>query len=161
MRRTRKAKAAMRAECRFDYSKTHPNRFAAGIKKEAGSVILDPDVAAVFHSSESVNAFLRSVISTLPRRWQSEQRPADNRLHSRKSAYYGLGRKENRARGSEEGNWRFLWPQGRRKAREQPATTPEQEGHYQYRAGGRQDRELKTSSTFLDALGSKQPAQNF
>jgi hypothetical protein len=64
----RKANAAMRAEYRFDYSKAHPNRFAAGIKKETGSVFLDPDVAAVFHSSEAVNTFLRSVISTLPRR---------------------------------------------------------------------------------------------
>lgn len=68
MRHTRKAKAAMRAEYRFDYSKARPNRFAAGLKKEAVSVILDPDVAAVFHSSEAVNAFLRSVISTLPKR---------------------------------------------------------------------------------------------
>ncbi|MEK7763520.1 MAG: hypothetical protein AAB433_18240 [Nitrospirota bacterium] len=68
MRRTRKAKAAMRADYRFDYSKARPNRFAAGIKKEAVSVILDPDVAEAFHSSEGVNAFLRSVISTLPKR---------------------------------------------------------------------------------------------
>lgn len=68
MRRTRKAKAAIRAEYRFDYSKAHPNRFAAGLKKEAVSVILDPDVAEVFRSSEVVNSFLRSVISTLPER---------------------------------------------------------------------------------------------
>jgi hypothetical protein len=30
------------------------------------AVVLDPDVASVFRSSESVNALLRSVISALP-----------------------------------------------------------------------------------------------
>jgi hypothetical protein len=67
-KRQRRTTDEFRAEYRFDYSKARPNRFAAGIKKEAVSVILDPDVAAVFHSSEAVNAFLRSVISTLPKR---------------------------------------------------------------------------------------------
>lgn len=68
MKRTRKANAAIQAEYRFDYSKACPNRFPAGLKKEAVSVTLDPDVAAVFHSPEAVNALLCSVISTLPRR---------------------------------------------------------------------------------------------
>lgn len=58
----------MRDEYRFDYTKAKPNRFAGRIKSGTVSVILDPDVAAVFHSSEAVNTFLRSVISTLPRR---------------------------------------------------------------------------------------------
>jgi hypothetical protein len=58
----------MRAEYRFDYAKARPNRFAGRIKNGAIAVVLDPDVAAVFHSSEAVNAFLRSVISTLPGR---------------------------------------------------------------------------------------------
>jgi hypothetical protein len=58
----------MRAEYRFDYAKARTNRFAGRIKKGAVAVILDPDVAAVFDSSDAVNALLRSVISTLPGR---------------------------------------------------------------------------------------------
>jgi hypothetical protein len=58
----------MRAEYRFDYTKARPNRFTSRIKDGAVAVILDPDVAAVFKSSASVNAFLRSVIATLPGR---------------------------------------------------------------------------------------------
>jgi len=56
----------MRAEYRFDYSKAKPNRFAASMSEGAIAVVLDPDVAAVFQSSEAVNSLLRSVISALP-----------------------------------------------------------------------------------------------
>jgi len=56
----------MRAEYRFDYSKSKPNRFADDFRKGAVAVVLDPDVAAVFSSSESVNTLLRSVIEALP-----------------------------------------------------------------------------------------------
>ncbi|MBI1955891.1 MAG: hypothetical protein HYS38_05810 [Acidobacteria bacterium] len=63
----------MRAEYRFDYSKARPNRFAARMSAIAIVVVLDPDVAAVFQSSEAVNSLLRSVISALP---ESKQRHA-------------------------------------------------------------------------------------
>jgi len=56
----------MRREYRFDYTKAKPNRFAAQMGAGTIAVVLDPDVAAVFQSSESVNALLRSVISALP-----------------------------------------------------------------------------------------------
>ena len=56
----------MRREYRFDYMKAKPNRFAAQMEAGTIAVVLDPDVAAVFKSSESVNALLRSVISALP-----------------------------------------------------------------------------------------------
>jgi hypothetical protein len=56
----------MRREYRFDYMKAKPNRFAARMGAGTIAVVLDPDVAAVFKSSESVNALLRSVISALP-----------------------------------------------------------------------------------------------
>ncbi len=56
----------MRREYRFDYRKARPNRFAAKMHEKTIVVVLDPDVANVFDSSESVNAFLRSVISALP-----------------------------------------------------------------------------------------------
>jgi hypothetical protein len=67
-KRSLRATDKIRDEYRFDYTKAKPNRFAGRMKNGTVAIILDPDVAAVFHSSEAVNAFLRSVISTLPRR---------------------------------------------------------------------------------------------
>jgi len=64
-KKTRKSNE-MRAEYRFDYSKSKPNRFAEDFRTGAVAVVLDPDVAAVFSSSESVNTLLRSVIEALP-----------------------------------------------------------------------------------------------
>ena len=55
----------MRSEYRFDYSKAKPNRFAAKMSEDTVAVVLEPDVAAVFQSSEAVNALLRSVITTM------------------------------------------------------------------------------------------------
>lgn len=51
----------MKAQYRFDYSKGKPNRFAAKMSGCIVAVVLDPDVASVFKSSDAVNAFLRSV----------------------------------------------------------------------------------------------------
>jgi hypothetical protein len=56
----------MRAEYHLDYAQSRPNRFARDIREGATMVVLDPDVAAVFSTSESVNELLRSVISALP-----------------------------------------------------------------------------------------------
>ena len=60
--------AEMRPEYDFDYRKSRPNRFAEKFKTGAVAVVLDPDVASVFDSSDAVNALLRSVISAMPRR---------------------------------------------------------------------------------------------
>jgi hypothetical protein len=57
---------ALRSEYRFDYSKSKPNRFASKMSEGTVAVVLEPDVAAVFRSSEIVNALLRSIISALP-----------------------------------------------------------------------------------------------
>lgn len=57
---------AMRAQYRFDYGRAKPNRFAAEMSEGVIAVVLEPDVAAVFKSSEAVNALLRSVISAMP-----------------------------------------------------------------------------------------------
>lgn len=57
----------MRAEYRFDYGKARPNPYAARLGRDTVTVVLDPDVAAVFTSSQSVNELLRSVIAALPR----------------------------------------------------------------------------------------------
>ena len=57
----------MRREYRFDYHKSRQNRFAPLLKGRTVVVVLDPDVASVFQSPESVNSLLRSVITALPR----------------------------------------------------------------------------------------------
>jgi len=56
----------LKAEYHFDYSAAKPNRFAAAMSEGTVAVVLEPDVAAVFKSSQAVNSFLRSVISAMP-----------------------------------------------------------------------------------------------
>jgi hypothetical protein len=55
----------LKAEYRFDYRKAKPNRFADR-PKENCVVILDPDIAEVFTTPESVNNVLRALITTMP-----------------------------------------------------------------------------------------------
>jgi hypothetical protein len=57
---------AMRKEYRFDYRRAKPNRFAEKMSEGVVAVVLEPDVAAVFKSSKTVNALLRSVIAAMP-----------------------------------------------------------------------------------------------
>jgi hypothetical protein len=72
MKKTRTAKPSSKPEddllpeYRFDYSKARPNRFAGRLKRGSRAVVLDPDVAAVFSTPESVNAVLRALIETMP-----------------------------------------------------------------------------------------------
>ena len=49
----------------FDYSQAKPNRFAARLAGDRVIVVLDPDVAAVFSTADSVNAMLRAIIQNL------------------------------------------------------------------------------------------------
>jgi len=56
----------MAPKYRFDYSKGKPNRFAARMKDEPLIVMIEPDVAKVFTSSEQVNKALRALISAMP-----------------------------------------------------------------------------------------------
>ena len=66
MKKTRKkATSDLRPEYRLDYGQSRPNRFAQRLATTSVAVVLDPDVASVFDSSESVNTLLRSVISAL------------------------------------------------------------------------------------------------
>lgn len=64
----RSKRDGMRQEYQFDYRKSRPNRFAPRMKGGSVAVVLDPDVASVFRSPESVNSLLRSVINALPKR---------------------------------------------------------------------------------------------
>jgi hypothetical protein len=56
----------MRDEYRFDYSKAKPNRFADKMGQDQLMIVLDPDVAVVFKTPESVNRVLRALIATMP-----------------------------------------------------------------------------------------------
>jgi len=68
----RPAPAGIRAEYHFNYRKARPNRFAALRKGSTVAVVLDPDVASVFQTSDAVNLLLRSVISALPQHVKRE-----------------------------------------------------------------------------------------
>jgi hypothetical protein len=59
-------RGGMRREYRFDYSRAKPNRLAEKMSQGVVAVVLKPDVAAAFKSSEAANALLRSVIAVLP-----------------------------------------------------------------------------------------------
>jgi hypothetical protein len=53
-------------EYRFDYAKARPNRFAEGIAEGSLVVVLEPDLAQVFKTSEHVKAILRAIADTMP-----------------------------------------------------------------------------------------------
>ena len=57
----------MRTEYKLDYAQARLNRFAARMRGDVVAVVLEPDVAEVFNSSEAVDQLLRSVISAVPR----------------------------------------------------------------------------------------------
>lgn len=77
-KRQRRTMDEMRAEYCFDYAKAKPNRFMSRVKQSAIAVILDPEVASVFRSSDAVNTFLRSIIATLPERGHTRAKAADS-----------------------------------------------------------------------------------
>ena len=56
----------MQDEYQLDYSKAKPNRFASRIGQDQLMIILDPDVASVFKTPESVNQMLRAIITSMP-----------------------------------------------------------------------------------------------
>ena len=65
--KSRKAPPAdMRPEYRFDYRKARPNRFAGRSQEGRVVVVLDPDIAKVFTTPESVNNALRALIAAVP-----------------------------------------------------------------------------------------------
>lgn len=55
----------LRSEYDFDYTKAKKNRFA-GRMADRTVVVLDPDVAEVFKTPDSVNDALRALISAMP-----------------------------------------------------------------------------------------------
>ena len=71
-----KAEPSMQSHYDFDYSKSKPNRFASRFAQGTIAVVLDPDVASVFQSSEAVNTFLRSAIEAMPASESSKRKRA-------------------------------------------------------------------------------------
>jgi hypothetical protein len=57
----------LRREYSFDYRKAKPNRFAARVGEQRTVVVLDPDIAEVFTTPESVNHILRAFIAAMPK----------------------------------------------------------------------------------------------
>jgi hypothetical protein len=55
----------LREHYELDYGKAKPNRFADRFSEESLVVVLDPDVAAVFTTSEAANQALRGLIAAL------------------------------------------------------------------------------------------------
>jgi hypothetical protein len=62
----------MQPEYHFDYRKARPNRFAPQIEEGSLVVVLEPDIAQVFTTPESVKKVLRALIETMPRTIESE-----------------------------------------------------------------------------------------
>ncbi len=56
----------LRPEYDLDYRQAKPNRFASGLKKGGRVILLEPEVAEFFHSSQDVNAILRALLQTMP-----------------------------------------------------------------------------------------------
>jgi len=68
---SRRASETLRPEYRFDYTTARPNRFAGRGLSKSVVVLLDPDVAKVFRSAESVNSVLRAILAAVPRKRKS------------------------------------------------------------------------------------------
>lgn len=60
----------MLPEYDFDYRKARPNRFAESFGTSRISVMLDPDVAEVFTTSEAVNRALRILLEAIPQEFE-------------------------------------------------------------------------------------------
>ncbi len=56
----------LRDEYAFDDTKAKPNRFASKMKFGGRLVVLEPEVAAAFHESSTVNDVLRALLRTMP-----------------------------------------------------------------------------------------------
>jgi hypothetical protein len=63
---SKKSVKETRPEYHFDDSKSRSNRFAVKSSKSPLVVVLDPDVAKVFTTPESVNNPLRVIITAMP-----------------------------------------------------------------------------------------------
>ena len=77
-RRPEPGPEGMLPEYDLDWSKAKPNPYAARLK-DTVAVVLAPDVARAFPTSESVNTALRSVLAAVPRRSTPRKSPKSKR----------------------------------------------------------------------------------
>jgi hypothetical protein len=56
----------MQAEYQLDYAKARPNRFARIQADGSLVVVLEPDIAQVFHTPDAVKKVLRALIASMP-----------------------------------------------------------------------------------------------
>jgi hypothetical protein len=56
----------LRPEYDFDFSKAVRGKYYQQYQQSSNIVVLDPDVAEVFHNSEEVNAALRTLLKSTP-----------------------------------------------------------------------------------------------
>jgi len=61
MKKARRKRAPDEIRAEYDFSKGVRGKYAGQISQDATVVVLEPDVAAVFDSSESVNSALRAL----------------------------------------------------------------------------------------------------
>ena len=66
----------------FDYSKAKPNRFAERLAQDSLMVTLDPDMAAIFPTSEAVNEALR-VLAAAAKNLSATKPPQRNRAQAK------------------------------------------------------------------------------
>jgi hypothetical protein len=59
-------------EYHFDYRKARPNRFAPGIAEGSLVVVLEPEIAQVFQTPETVKAILRAIAAAMPKAREPE-----------------------------------------------------------------------------------------
>jgi hypothetical protein len=77
----------MKPEYDFDYSKARHNPYAERLRGHTVAVVLAPDVAPSFPTSESVNEILRAVIKAVPKSSApSATKRSRSRLNRRESA---------------------------------------------------------------------------
>jgi hypothetical protein len=62
----RKVSEDMKSEYHFDYRKARPNRFSNKNIERRLVVVLDPDIAKIFKTPQSVNKALRALITAVP-----------------------------------------------------------------------------------------------
>ncbi len=64
----------MRAE--YDFSNGVRGKYAARVREGSNVVLLDPDVAAAFRTSEEVNRALRALLDVVPTKRNTRKRTA-------------------------------------------------------------------------------------
>ena len=69
----------MLPEYHFDYRKGRPNRFATRMTDGSLVVVLEPAIAQVFTTPESVKRVLRALIETMPRATETHASTSTNR----------------------------------------------------------------------------------